>query len=200
MPLADALPPRLRPFFSGRWPALWLGIICGYFVLHDAAPDWLDARDTRESVEAQRGLVERQRALAVRRPVEAARRDAALAWWSAGKAQRVRAASLAQASAELSEVVRRLCTRPGVTVAKLEAAAPEPISDDPQAQIIRLTLRIAAERMQPLTETLLALESAAGEDGRPWLRVGNASASAALYRAPGVQVEMTLYACVEAGL
>lgn len=197
MSLVSSLPPRVQPFFSGRWPWLWLAAICGYLIFGEASPRWLDAAEARETADIQRGLVERQRAVALRQPDESARRDAALAWWREGEGQRVRGATLAQATADLQERVRRLVERPGLTVAKLEAAAPETLSDKPQAQIVRLTVRLAAERMEPLSSALTALEMPSPQT--PWLRVGNTTITANLYRLPGVQAETTIYACVEAG-
>lgn len=195
---ATMLPPRFRRFFTGHWPWIWLAVACGYFVFDRAIPAAMDAADVRETASAERGLVDRQLALAAQDPAERERRDVVLRWWTEGQAQRIRGASLAQATADLQDRVRRLCERPGVIVTKLEASTPEPISDNPQAQLVRLTLRLSAERMEPLAASLLALETMGGDGATPWLRVGNTGASSMLYRLPGVQVETVVYGVVEA--
>lgn len=190
------IPPALRPFTRGPWPAVGLLLACFVVFWVYALPQFAEAADSKEQAAMQRGLVERQAALAAQAPAEQAKADALTAWWTDSGASRITAGSLEAASGALLDLVRTRCEGAGVRVASIERSVrSEQISTDPPAEIVVVNLKLHAERMEHLGAALLALEGAS----EPWLRLGNVTFTRQAYRTlPGVQAEMTVYACLEA--
>lgn len=198
--LVGLLPRPIRRFATGRWPWAWLGAGCAFGVLGYAAPALMDEAKLREQAASQRGLIERQEAVAAQGPAHEARRDALASWWREGAEQRVRAASQAAAVARAQDEVRKACERPGLRVERLDAGRVDPLTDAPAGALVVLNLTLVGERMEAVVDALRALEHAPDGHPRPWLRLGNMTASSTGVRfITGVKIETTVYAIVEAG-
>lgn len=190
------IPPALLPFTRGPWPAVGLLVACFVVFWVYALPKFAEAAEAKEQTAMQRGLVERQAALAAQAPAEQARTEALTEWWADSAASRITAGSLEAASGALLDLIRTRSEGAGVRVTSIERSVrSEQISTDPPAEIVVINLKLHAERMERLGAALLALEGAS----EPWLRLGNVTFTRQPYRAlPGVQAEMTVYACLEA--
>ncbi len=190
------MPPALRPFTRGPWPAVGLLLACFLVFWIYALPQFAAAAEMQEQTGPQRGLVERQAALAAQAPAEDSRNLALTNWWRDRRDLRIGGRTLDAASAALLDALRSRCEEAGVRVASIERSVrSEALPVSPPAELVVVNLKLQADRMEDLANALSSLESG----GAPWLRIGNITFTRQAYRAlPGVQAEMTVYACLEA--
>ena len=190
----EMLPESVRRFTVGRWPGVWLGVACLLVFWVFAAPRFAEARTLREEIALKRGLIERQALLVSQESREQARAAELARWWREGAEQRVRAQTLELAQAELQRRVTEVFGAAGVGVTQMQRTRADTLSDAPAAQLVVLSVRLQANTMGAIAEALRVAET----ETSPWLRIGNASIVANPYRTlPGVQVDATIYACIE---